>query len=133
MAQIAVLERKCTGCGLCSESRPFGAIDMKDGKPELNAACRVCGICVKNLSGKAMIRLETRVASVDKSQWKDILVFCRGGGWPAASGQPGADREGEGTGAGGAGLSGQGSAAGKWRDGACAGTTALWGQRSSCV
>ena len=32
MAQIAVLERKCTGCGLCSESCPFGAIDMKDGK-----------------------------------------------------------------------------------------------------
>lgn len=76
MAQIAVLERKCTGCGLCSESCPFGAIDMKDGKPELNAACRVCGICVKTCPEKAMIRLETRVASVDKSQWKDILVFA---------------------------------------------------------
>ena len=25
---------------------------MKDGKPELNAACRVCGICVKNLPGE---------------------------------------------------------------------------------
>ena len=53
MAQIAVLERKCTGCGLCSESCPFGAIDMKDGKPELNAACRVCGICVKTCPEKA--------------------------------------------------------------------------------
>ena len=39
MAQIAVLERKCTGCGLCQKNCPFGAIDMKDGKPELNAAC----------------------------------------------------------------------------------------------
>lgn len=76
MAQIAVLERKCTGCGVCRESCPFGAIDMKDGKPELNAGCRVCGICVKKCPEKALIRLETRVASVDKSQWKDILVFA---------------------------------------------------------
>ena len=62
MAQIAVLERKCTGCGLCSESCPFGAIDMKDGKPELNAACRVCGICVKTCPEKAMIRLDMSVS-----------------------------------------------------------------------
>ena len=32
MAQIAFLERKCTGCGLCVENCPFGAIDMKDGQ-----------------------------------------------------------------------------------------------------
>ncbi|MBQ6256375.1 MAG: 4Fe-4S binding protein, partial [Clostridia bacterium] len=48
MAKIAILERKCTGCGLCAQNCPFGAIDMKDGKPDLNAACKVCGICVKN-------------------------------------------------------------------------------------
>ena len=41
MAQIAILERKCTGCGLCVENCPFGAIDMKEGHPELNAACKV--------------------------------------------------------------------------------------------
>lgn len=76
MAQIAVLERKCTGCGLCQQSCPFGAIDMKDGKPELNAACKVCGICVKNCPEKAILKLETKVESVDKSQWKDILVFA---------------------------------------------------------
>ena len=75
MAQIAVLERKCTGCGLCSESCPFGAIDMKDGKPELNAACRVCGICVKTCPEKAMIRLETRVADVYKRQVPHLRPF----------------------------------------------------------
>ena len=45
MAKIAVIERKCTGCGLCANSCPFGAIEMKDGKPDINAACKVCGIC----------------------------------------------------------------------------------------
>ena len=48
MAQIAILQRKCTGCGLCQSNCPFGAIDMTEQGPELNAACKVCGICVKS-------------------------------------------------------------------------------------
>lgn len=80
MAKIAVLERKCTGCGLCAKNCPFGAIDMKEGRPELNAACKVCGICVKSCPEKAIIKLETKVDQVDKSQWKDILVFAEAHG-----------------------------------------------------
>ncbi|MDD6143117.1 MAG: FAD-binding protein [bacterium] len=76
MAQIAILERKCTGCGLCKENCPFGAIDMVNGRPELNAACKVCGICVKNCPEKAIVKLETKVDSVDKSKWNGILVFA---------------------------------------------------------
>lgn len=76
MPQIAILERKCTGCGLCVKNCPFGAIDMKDGKPELNAACKVCGICVKNCPEKAILKLETKVESVDKTLWNDVLVFA---------------------------------------------------------
>ena len=76
MAKIAILERKCTGCGLCANSCPFGAIDMKDGHPELNAACKVCGVCVKACPEKAILRLETKTSSVDKSLWHDILVFA---------------------------------------------------------
>lgn len=76
MAQIAVLERKCTGCGLCQRNCPFGAIEMVNGKPELNAACKVCGICVKNCPEKAILKLETKVDSVDKTKWNDILVFA---------------------------------------------------------
>ncbi len=76
MAKIAILERKCTGCGVCAGSCPFGAIDMKDGKPELNAACKVCGVCVKACPEKAILKLETKTSSVDKSKWHDILVFA---------------------------------------------------------
>ncbi len=76
MAKIAILDRKCTGCGLCAKNCPFGAIDMKEGRPELNAACKVCGLCVKACPEKAILRLETRVDSVDKSQWNDILVLA---------------------------------------------------------
>ena len=80
MAKIAVVERKCTGGGLGAKNCPFGAIDMKAGKPELNAACKVCGICVKGCPEKAIIKLETKVDQVDKSQWQDILVFAEAHG-----------------------------------------------------
>ncbi len=76
MAKIAVLERKCVGCGICVRSCPFGAMEMKDGRPEMNAACKVCGICVKSCPEKAILRLETRVDTVDKTKWNDILVFA---------------------------------------------------------
>lgn len=76
MAQIAILQRKCTGCGLCQSNCPFGAIDMTEQGPELNAACKVCGICVKSCPQKAIVRLEAKSVSVDKSGWNDILVFA---------------------------------------------------------
>lgn len=76
MAQIAILERKCDGCGACAASCHFGALEMKGGKPELNAACRVCGLCVKACPHGAVLRLETRVESVDKSLWQGILVLA---------------------------------------------------------
>lgn len=76
MAQIAILERKCNGCGVCAQRCPFLAIDMINGRPELNAACKVCGVCIKACEQKAILRLETKVESVDKSQWNGLLVFA---------------------------------------------------------
>lgn len=76
MPQIAILDRKCNGCGQCVQACPFNAMDMIAGKPAINAACKVCGICVKACPEKAILRLETRQKSVDKSRWNDILVFA---------------------------------------------------------
>ena len=76
MPRIAIIERKCTGCGDCAAVCPFSAIDMNEGKADINSGCRVCGICLKVCPQNAIIRLETRTKSVDKSLWRDILVFC---------------------------------------------------------
>ena len=76
MAQIAVIERKCTGCEQCVSACPFSAIDMIGGKAQMNAACKVCGLCLKQCPQGAIIRLETKVDSVDKTKWSDILVFA---------------------------------------------------------
>jgi electron transfer flavoprotein alpha subunit len=80
MSKIAILERKCTGCGICAENCPFNAIDMVEGKPEINAACKLCNICVKNCPEKAIIRLQTKAKSVDKTLWKGILVIAEATG-----------------------------------------------------
>ena len=60
MTQIAILERKCTRCGLCAQACPFGGVDLlMDGRPVLNAACRACGACVRACPQGAILRLET--------------------------------------------------------------------------
>ena len=76
MAQFVVLPRKCTLCGECAKACPFGAIDLKEDAAEINAACKACGLCEKACPEKAIVRLETKTKSVDKSAWQDILVFC---------------------------------------------------------
>ncbi|MCK4438302.1 4Fe-4S binding protein, partial [Candidatus Bathyarchaeota archaeon] len=36
----------CTGCGVCVDACPFGAIDMVNDKAVINEACRACGQCI---------------------------------------------------------------------------------------
>ena len=76
MAMITVLERKCDGCGLCADSCPFGAIALANGIARMNSACKNCGTCLKACPKQAIVKLETVTSTVDKSQWRDILVFC---------------------------------------------------------
>ena len=76
MAKVAVLERKCDGCGRCLGSCPFGALELENGVARMNSACKSCGSCVKACPQNAIIKLETRTVSVDTSKWRDILVFC---------------------------------------------------------
>lgn len=76
MAQLAVIPRKCTGCGQCAGVCPFNAIEMEEGKASIGAGCRVCGLCAKNCPEKAIVRLETKTKSVNKDEWNGFLVFC---------------------------------------------------------
>jgi len=44
--KLSVDKEKCTGCGACINSCPFGAIEMKDGVAVINDQCRGCGACL---------------------------------------------------------------------------------------
>ncbi|MFO7760004.1 MAG: 4Fe-4S binding protein [Desulfobia sp.] len=55
----------CTGCGICAEVCPFGAVVMKKGVPVLNtSACMGCGVCVKKCGHGAL----TLVRAPDKGE-----------------------------------------------------------------
>ena len=49
MATLHFEQKKCTLCGQCVEKCPFGALEIKDNKIEINASCKMCKICVKSL------------------------------------------------------------------------------------
>ncbi|WP_010238107.1 electron transfer flavoprotein subunit alpha [Clostridium arbusti] len=54
---------------------PFGAIEEKDGKIEMNAGCKMCKICV-NKGPKGVVEfIEEKVESIDKSLWNGVAVY----------------------------------------------------------
>lgn len=66
--------KKCSLCGLCIQKCPFGALAAEEHGITVNANCRMCGLCVRLCPEKA-IRFEQRADVVDKSQWRDFLIF----------------------------------------------------------
>lgn len=65
---------KCSLCGVCVEKCPFGALKMERRGIKVGDNCRMCGICVRQCPEKALC-FEQRAGEVDKSQWKDFLIY----------------------------------------------------------
>ncbi len=75
MATLAIYEKKCDLCGVCVKACPFGALEMKNKKVEPTAACKMCRICIKNCPRNAITLIDEARASIDKDEWKGILVY----------------------------------------------------------
>lgn len=73
---LIIQKEKCTGCGLCVNSCPFGALTLVGGVPEVNAACKMCGICVKACPEKVFILEKKPKKALDKTKWKGFLVVA---------------------------------------------------------
>lgn len=54
---------------------PFNAIENINGKLEINAACKMCKLCVKKGPAGVMEFVEESTLSVDKNLWKGIGVY----------------------------------------------------------
>ena len=55
---------------------PFGAIDYKDGKIDVNAACKTCGICARKGPEGVMKLIEVEEGpKINKDEWRGIAVF----------------------------------------------------------
>lgn len=54
---------------------PFNAIEDKGGKIEINAACKMCKICVKKGPAGVIEFVEEEVVQIDKSLWRGVAVY----------------------------------------------------------
>lgn len=76
MATLNFNQDLCTLCGQCVEKCPFGALEIKNNKVEINASCKMCKLCVKSCPVQAVTLVEDEVKqAVDKDAWKGIMVF----------------------------------------------------------
>ncbi|MFZ7101533.1 MAG: FAD-binding protein [Peptococcaceae bacterium] len=73
---IKIMETKCSGCGICVDTCPFGAIRIEAAKAVITDACTACGACIDACSSEAIIRgAADNAANVDKGQFKDVWVY----------------------------------------------------------
>ncbi len=76
--EIRVNKEKCTGCKICVDVCPAGAIDINSqGKAQINENCTLCRLCVKECPENAIEVIEEKKESkIDLSQYKGIWFFA---------------------------------------------------------
>lgn len=76
MGMLVVHQEKITDINAMVAICPFKALENNDGKLEINAACKLCKLCVKKGQPGVMEFVEDQVApAIDKSQWKGVTVY----------------------------------------------------------
>lgn len=77
MPRLVIHQEKITDAKALQKLCPFGAIDVDDaGQVAINAACKMCRICVKKgPAGAVVYEEDTKVIAIDKSLWKGVLVY----------------------------------------------------------
>ncbi len=75
MAGIVVSQEKIQDINGVIKLCPFGAIEEKNGAVEINAACKMCMICVKKGPEGAFVYQEDEKVEVDKSKWTGVAVY----------------------------------------------------------
>lgn len=75
MANIKILNDKCTGCKLCIKACPFGAIVVEDKKARILDNCTLCGACVSSCKFGAIDFQKDEVQKEDLSVYQGVWVF----------------------------------------------------------
>lgn len=54
---------------------PFGALEIKDNKLDINSGCKMCKLCVRKGPEGAVVFVEDEKIKIDKSLWSGIAVY----------------------------------------------------------
>ena len=76
MPKIVIHQEKIDDSEVVINLCPFGAIEVgADGNIQINAACKMCKICVKKGPEGAFEYVEDKAPEVDKSAWNGVTVY----------------------------------------------------------
>ena len=76
MAKLVINQTKIANIQELISICPFGALEENNGEVEINAACKMCKLCVNKGPAGAVEYVEDEpVKSIDKDLWKGITVY----------------------------------------------------------
>ena len=75
MSYIKIHNEKAADHAALKALCPFGAIEEKDGKLEINAGCRMCRMCVRK-AAEVFEFVDDAAPGVDKSKWRGVAVVA---------------------------------------------------------
>lgn len=75
MAKLVVNQQKIMNPEEMIKICPFGALEINNGKVEINGACKLCKLCVKNGPIGAVEYIEEEIKEIDKSLWNGVAVY----------------------------------------------------------
>jgi electron transfer flavoprotein alpha subunit len=73
---IKIDREKCTGCGSCVPSCPFGLIDLVDGKIQVKEGCNRCGACRDACSFEAITLEKPHITIKTDNNANGVWVFA---------------------------------------------------------
>lgn len=74
--ELRVLADKCTGCGTCEISCPFGAIAVVDSIAKVFETCVDCGACVDSCPEGALVLGVQVEGGVRVEEYRNVWVFA---------------------------------------------------------
>ena len=75
MAKIKINMNKISNIREIIKLCPFGAIEHINGTLQINAACKMCNICIKQGPKDAFLLIKEEKKQIDKTKWHGIAVY----------------------------------------------------------